>query len=293
MTRTTTNRSFARHFNTAASLVALTAGFALAGPALEPEKMPETTEPTGSGLTKSIDPVLRTGDELTAAGWSGWRVEGFPAADHFAVSPDGAFWMTTLRAANGFGERAELLVRGHGSELQIVGSTYEPMAGQSWDDLNPIDVDDQGVSQAEAFRKYFSRDELQKIDEESTESAVLRFGPYQWNDGAVRTDGTEMERMDESDVQPISEQQPTFEWHTDEYEYLVFQDGETQGVFRQERDIEACPADFNGDSFADSGDVSAYIHAFLNGSKKADLNRDGVLDAGDLNRFIGQFIAGC
>lgn len=292
-TRTTTNRSFARHFSTAATLVALTAGLATAGPTLEPEKMPETAEPDSNQATHSIDPVLRTGDDLTAAGWTGWRVEGLSSADHFAISPDGTFWLTTIRVSNDFGEHAELLVRGQGSELQIVGSTYEPMAGQSWDDLNPIDVDNAGAGNTEASRKYFSRDDLQKIDEEQTESTVLKVNPYERHDGALRTDGTTMERMDESDVQPIAQAEPTVQWTTAEYEYMAYQEGEVQGVFRQQRTAATCPADFNGDSYADSGDITAFIHAFLNGSRRADLNHDGVIDGGDLNRFVARFIAGC
>jgi subtilisin-like proprotein convertase family protein len=50
------------------------------------------------------------------------------------------------------------------------------------------------------------------------------------------------------------------------------------------------PIDFTGDGTVDSGDLSAFIAAFLAGQPEADLTGDGQVDSGDLVAFIQEFI---
>ena len=54
-----------------------------------------------------------------------------------------------------------------------------------------------------------------------------------------------------------------------------------------------CPAELTGDGQVDSGDLSAFINAFLVGDFVADANCDGEVDSGDLAIFIDLFVAGC
>ncbi len=54
-----------------------------------------------------------------------------------------------------------------------------------------------------------------------------------------------------------------------------------------------CPADFNGDAFADYFDLDDYIAAFEAGSALADMNDDGFVDFFDYDDFITAFEAGC
>jgi hypothetical protein len=54
-----------------------------------------------------------------------------------------------------------------------------------------------------------------------------------------------------------------------------------------------CPADLTGDGEVDSGDLSAFVTAFLAQSAAADLTGDGQVDSGDLAAFVGLFLAGC
>jgi choice-of-anchor B domain-containing protein len=55
----------------------------------------------------------------------------------------------------------------------------------------------------------------------------------------------------------------------------------------------SCPADLTGDGQVDSGDLSAFITAFLAADPSADLTGDGQVDSGDLATFIPLFLAGC
>jgi hypothetical protein len=59
--------------------------------------------------------------------------------------------------------------------------------------------------------------------------------------------------------------------------------------------IDACPADGTGDGQVDSGDLAAFIVAFISGvnDPTTDLNNDGQVDSGDLAAFINHFLAGC
>jgi hypothetical protein len=54
-----------------------------------------------------------------------------------------------------------------------------------------------------------------------------------------------------------------------------------------------CPADLTGDGQVDSGDLSAFVVAFLSSDPSADLTGDGQVDSGDLGAFITLFLAGC
>jgi hypothetical protein len=55
-----------------------------------------------------------------------------------------------------------------------------------------------------------------------------------------------------------------------------------------------CTADLTGDGQVDSGDLEAFILAFLAGdADTADLTGDGQVDSGDLEAFINAFLAGC
>jgi hypothetical protein len=54
-----------------------------------------------------------------------------------------------------------------------------------------------------------------------------------------------------------------------------------------------CPIDLNADCTIDSGDLSAFIVAFLASAPLADITGDGVVDSGDLALFITLFLAGC
>ena len=54
-----------------------------------------------------------------------------------------------------------------------------------------------------------------------------------------------------------------------------------------------CPGDITGDGRLDSGDLAAFIDAFLNNQPLADLTNDGQIDSGDLATFIQLFLAGC
>jgi hypothetical protein len=54
-----------------------------------------------------------------------------------------------------------------------------------------------------------------------------------------------------------------------------------------------CPGDLTGDGQVDSGDLAAFIDAFLLQDPTADLTADGQVDSGDLSVFITMFIAGC
>jgi hypothetical protein len=56
---------------------------------------------------------------------------------------------------------------------------------------------------------------------------------------------------------------------------------------------EDCPADLTGDGQVDSGDLGAFITAFLAGDAAADLTGDGQVDSGDLSQFVTLFLAGC
>jgi len=49
--------------------------------------------------------------------------------------------------------------------------------------------------------------------------------------------------------------------------------------------------DFNADGFLDTGDIGAFIAAFLAGDLAADLNADGLLDTGDITCFVTRFLA--
>jgi hypothetical protein len=54
-----------------------------------------------------------------------------------------------------------------------------------------------------------------------------------------------------------------------------------------------CPFDLTGDGEVDSGDLSAFITAFLGNDLAADFTGDGQVDSGDLAAFITGFLAGC
>ena len=54
-----------------------------------------------------------------------------------------------------------------------------------------------------------------------------------------------------------------------------------------------CPADLNGDSIVDQGDIQSFITLFLAGDAAADLNGDTVVDQGDIQSFIAFFLEGC
>jgi hypothetical protein len=71
-------------------------------------------------------------------------------------------------------------------------------------------------------------------------------------------------------------------------------DSNTVTVFLNARAGGPCsPADLTGDGQIDSGDLDAYITAFLAAAASADLTGDGQVDSGDLAAFIGLFLAGC
>lgn len=55
----------------------------------------------------------------------------------------------------------------------------------------------------------------------------------------------------------------------------------------------ACPADLNGDGFADFLDISAFLSAFGDMQPPADLNGDGFYDFVDISAFLTAFSAGC
>jgi hypothetical protein len=55
----------------------------------------------------------------------------------------------------------------------------------------------------------------------------------------------------------------------------------------------SCPADITGDNQTDSGDLSAFVTAFLAQTRQADLTGDGQVDSGDLAAFINFFLEGC
>ena len=54
-----------------------------------------------------------------------------------------------------------------------------------------------------------------------------------------------------------------------------------------------CPADLNGDGFADFLDISAFLIAFNLMEPLADLNNDGFYDFLDTSSFLIAFAAGC
>lgn len=54
-----------------------------------------------------------------------------------------------------------------------------------------------------------------------------------------------------------------------------------------------CLADITGDGEVDSGDLSAFVAAFLVGDPLADVSGDGQVDSGDLSVFVVAFLAGC
>lgn len=55
-----------------------------------------------------------------------------------------------------------------------------------------------------------------------------------------------------------------------------------------------CPADVNRDGIYDSGDIGAFIDAFLAGDVVlADYLVDGILDLGDIGAFVDAFLLGC
>jgi hypothetical protein len=54
--------------------------------------------------------------------------------------------------------------------------------------------------------------------------------------------------------------------------------------------IPCCPVDLTGDGQVDSGDLSAFITAFLTQNPIADLTGDGQVDSGDLSFFITGFL---
>jgi hypothetical protein len=56
---------------------------------------------------------------------------------------------------------------------------------------------------------------------------------------------------------------------------------------------DTCPADLTGDGTVDSGDLAAFITAFISQDPSADLTNDGTVDSGDLAAFISLFLAGC
>jgi len=55
----------------------------------------------------------------------------------------------------------------------------------------------------------------------------------------------------------------------------------------------ACAADFNADGVLDTGDIGAFVDAFLASEPVADFSGDGVLDLGDISAFVAAFLAGC
>ncbi|MFG0306708.1 MAG: GC-type dockerin domain-anchored protein [Phycisphaerales bacterium JB040] len=55
----------------------------------------------------------------------------------------------------------------------------------------------------------------------------------------------------------------------------------------------SCAADFNADGVLDTGDIGAFIDAFLATDPVADFNSDAVLDLGDISAFVSAFLAGC
>jgi hypothetical protein len=56
----------------------------------------------------------------------------------------------------------------------------------------------------------------------------------------------------------------------------------------------ACPGDLTGDGQVDSGDLAAFILAFIAGDANvADLSGDGQVDSGDLQAYVNAFLAGC
>jgi hypothetical protein len=54
-----------------------------------------------------------------------------------------------------------------------------------------------------------------------------------------------------------------------------------------------CVVDLTGDGQVDSGDLAAFISAFVVGNSSVDLTGDGQVDSGDLQLFIEQFLNGC
>jgi len=54
-----------------------------------------------------------------------------------------------------------------------------------------------------------------------------------------------------------------------------------------------CPADYNGDGFANGDDYDAFVNDFELGNSKADYNGDGFVTGDDFDAFVDAFVAGC
>jgi hypothetical protein len=55
----------------------------------------------------------------------------------------------------------------------------------------------------------------------------------------------------------------------------------------------SCRAEFNADGTLTPADVSAFISAFLDGSRAADINLDRLIDSGDLAEYITAYLTAC
>jgi hypothetical protein len=83
--------------------------------------------------------------------------------------------------------------------------------------------------------------------------------------------------------------------------YIVFHqasapgdvDEAVQWVYDELVNGATCAVDLTGDGQVDSGDLSAFISAFLAQDLAADLTGDGQVDSGDLSAFITAFLIGC
>ena len=69
------------------------------------------------------------------------------------------------------------------------------------------------------------------------------------------------------------------------------------GAFSASFSVEPCPADFNGDGFADFFDFDDFVTCFESGTcpdgASADFNNDGFADFFDFDDFVTAFEAGC
>jgi hypothetical protein len=60
-------------------------------------------------------------------------------------------------------------------------------------------------------------------------------------------------------------------------------------VFDDECEVNACPADINGDAFVNVSDILLVIDAWGTSGGAADINADGIVDVGDLLEVVGNW----
>ena len=57
--------------------------------------------------------------------------------------------------------------------------------------------------------------------------------------------------------------------------------------------VNACPADFNGDTFVNGEDYDEFVALFVAGDAGADFDHNEFVNGDDFDQFVEAFVRGC